>query len=130
MNEGPKGRDLFIVDNSVSGWTALRYLEEWTEIAKGFDIATGYFDIGTILAMANVTSRHRVRAMSRSMAPWAWLVANVRARVHGTHLVDGSCTSTRAASANTTHPRDNSLRGVRGGGDAVLHDTAGGNRQV
>jgi hypothetical protein len=23
-----KGRDLFIVDNSVSGWTGLRYLEE------------------------------------------------------------------------------------------------------
>lgn len=51
MNEERKGRDLFIVDNSVSGWTALRYLEEWTEIAKGFDIATGYFDIGTILAL-------------------------------------------------------------------------------
>ena len=51
MSEGQKGRDLFIVDNSVSGWTALRYLEEWTEIAKGFDIATGYFDIGTILAL-------------------------------------------------------------------------------
>ena len=51
MNEQRKGRDLFIVDNSVSGWTALRYLEEWTEIAKGFDIATGYFDIGTILAL-------------------------------------------------------------------------------
>lgn len=51
MNQEGKGRDLFIVDNSVSGWTALRYLEEWTEIAKGFDIATGYFDIGTILAL-------------------------------------------------------------------------------
>jgi hypothetical protein len=24
-----KGRDLFIVDNSFSGWTVLRYLEEW-----------------------------------------------------------------------------------------------------
>jgi hypothetical protein len=36
-----KGRDLFIVDNSVSGWTGLRYLEEWTGIAKAFDIATG-----------------------------------------------------------------------------------------
>lgn len=51
MNEERKGRDLFIVDNSVSGWTALRFLEEWTEIAKGFDIATGYFDIGTMLAL-------------------------------------------------------------------------------
>jgi hypothetical protein len=35
------GRDLFIVDNSVEGWTGLRYLGEWTGIAKAFDIATG-----------------------------------------------------------------------------------------
>lgn len=45
------GRDLFIVDNSVSGWTALRYLEEWCTIAKSFDIATGYFEIGSLLAL-------------------------------------------------------------------------------
>ena len=46
-----KGRDLFIVDNSVSGWTGLRYLEEWSEIARAFDIATGYFEIGGLLAL-------------------------------------------------------------------------------
>lgn len=46
-----KGRDLFIVDNSVSGWTGLRYLEEWSGIAKSFDIATGYFEIGALLAL-------------------------------------------------------------------------------
>ena len=46
-----KGRDLFIVDNSISGWTGLRYLEEWTAIAKAFDIATGYFEIGALLAL-------------------------------------------------------------------------------
>ena len=40
------GRDLFIVDNSVSGWTGLRYLKEWAGIAKAFDIATGHFEIG------------------------------------------------------------------------------------
>jgi superfamily II DNA or RNA helicase len=51
MTAGSKARDLFIVDNSVSGWTALRYLEEWTEIAKAFDIATGYFEIGGLLAL-------------------------------------------------------------------------------
>lgn len=45
------GRDLFIVDNSVSGWTGLRYLEEWTDIAKSFDIATGYFEIGSLLEL-------------------------------------------------------------------------------
>ena len=47
----PRGRDLFIVDNSVSGWTALRYLDEWAGIAKSFDIATGYFEIGSLLAL-------------------------------------------------------------------------------
>ena len=46
-----KGRELFIVDNSSSGWTGLRYLEEWCGIAKAFDIATGYFEIGALLAL-------------------------------------------------------------------------------
>ncbi|MEQ1871388.1 MAG: helicase-related protein [Vicinamibacterales bacterium] len=47
----PKGKDLFIVDNSVSGWTALRYLEEWSAIARAFDVATGFFEIGSLLAL-------------------------------------------------------------------------------
>lgn len=51
MTAESKGRDLFIVDNSVSGWTGLRYLEEWSGIAKAFDIATGYFEIGSLLAL-------------------------------------------------------------------------------
>ncbi|MEK6777313.1 MAG: helicase-related protein [bacterium] len=51
MTAESRGRDLFIVDNSVSGWTGLRYLEEWTGIAKAFDIATGYFEIGALLAL-------------------------------------------------------------------------------
>ena len=51
MTTDSKGRKLFIVDNSVSGWTGLRYLEEWSGIAKAFDIATGYFEIGALLAL-------------------------------------------------------------------------------
>ena len=51
MTTDPKGRELFIVDNSVSGWTGLRYLEEWSSIAKAFDIATGYFEIGALLTL-------------------------------------------------------------------------------
>ena len=42
MTAESKGRDLFIVDNSISGWTGLKYLEEWTDITKSFDIATGF----------------------------------------------------------------------------------------
>jgi len=51
MTPESKGRDLFIVDNSAAGWTGLRYLEEWCGIAKAFDIATGYFEIGALLAL-------------------------------------------------------------------------------
>ncbi len=51
MNVDSRGRELFIVDNSVSGWTGLRYLQEWSDIAKAFDIATGYFEIGALLAL-------------------------------------------------------------------------------
>lgn len=51
MTVNSKGRELFIVDNSVSGWTGLRYLEGWSSIAKAFDIATGYFEIGALLAL-------------------------------------------------------------------------------
>lgn len=45
------GGDLFIVDNSDDGWTGLRYLQEWSDIATSFDIATGYFDIASLLAL-------------------------------------------------------------------------------
>ncbi|MDE0493986.1 MAG: hypothetical protein OXH54_08625 [Acidimicrobiaceae bacterium] len=45
------GGDLFIVDSSVSGWTGLEYLSQWTEVARSFDIATGFFEIGALLAL-------------------------------------------------------------------------------
>ena len=51
MSEHAKGGELFIVDNSDSDWKGLRYLQEWTEIARAFDIATGYFEIGSLLAL-------------------------------------------------------------------------------
>ena len=51
ISVGTKGGDLFIVDNSISGWTGIRYLKEWADLAKSFDIATGYFEIGSLLAL-------------------------------------------------------------------------------
>ena len=45
------GSDLFIVDNSDEDWKVLNYLSEWTEISSRFDIATGYFEIGSLLAL-------------------------------------------------------------------------------
>lgn len=45
------GDELFIVDNSDDDWKMRDYLREWTEIARAMDIATGYFEIGALLAL-------------------------------------------------------------------------------
>ena len=54
-----EGGDLFIVDNSNSEWKVLQYLSEWCEIARAFDIATGYFEIGSLLALDGLVDRAR-----------------------------------------------------------------------
>ena len=45
-----KGGDLFIEDISISEWIGLEYLRQWTEIAKAMDVATGFFENGSLLA--------------------------------------------------------------------------------
>jgi len=45
------GSDLFIIDNSDDDWKAARYLHDWCDIARSMDIATGYFEIGALLAL-------------------------------------------------------------------------------
>lgn len=45
------GSELFIVDNSDDDWKALRYLHDWCQISKKIDIATGYFEVGSLLAL-------------------------------------------------------------------------------
>lgn len=45
MADGP----LFIVDNSEGGRNGLDYLREWSELARSIDIASGFFEIGSLL---------------------------------------------------------------------------------
>jgi hypothetical protein len=45
------GSELFIVDNSDEDWKVLRYLHDWCQISKAIDIATGYFEIGSLLSL-------------------------------------------------------------------------------
>src|SRR5215208_2037335 len=47
----PTGSELFIVDNSDTDWKALRYLHDWCQLSKAIDVATGYFEIGSLLAL-------------------------------------------------------------------------------
>lgn len=45
------GSELFIVDNSDTDWKVKNYLHDWTDLSNSFDIATGYFEIGALLAL-------------------------------------------------------------------------------
>jgi hypothetical protein len=51
----PTNRDrsgpLFIEDNAEGGRSGLGYLREWCEIAKGLNIATGYFETGALVTL-------------------------------------------------------------------------------
>jgi superfamily II DNA or RNA helicase len=45
------GSELFIVDNSDADWKVVRYLHDWCQISRAIDIATGYLEIGALLAL-------------------------------------------------------------------------------
>jgi superfamily II DNA or RNA helicase len=47
----PSSGASFIVDNSSGDHQVVRYLREWCDLARSFDIATGYFEIGALLAL-------------------------------------------------------------------------------
>ena len=45
------GGEVFIVDNSDDRWKVQHYLHDWCDISHAFDIATAYFEIGSLLAL-------------------------------------------------------------------------------
>src|SRR5436190_23250450 len=45
------GSELFIVDNSDEEWKVMRYLHDWCQLSRSIDIATGYFEIGSLLGL-------------------------------------------------------------------------------
>lgn len=45
------GSELFIVDNSADDWKAIRYLRDWCQLSKQIDIATGFFEVGSLLEL-------------------------------------------------------------------------------
>ena len=42
---------LFIVDNAEDGRSGIDYLRQWCELSSAIDIATGYFEIGSLLGL-------------------------------------------------------------------------------
>ena len=53
MADDSRGSDLLIVDNSHERWKVSTYLQEWCELSKRFDIATGNFEIGGLLVLGD-----------------------------------------------------------------------------
>ncbi len=51
IKASPTGSELFIVDNSDHEWKVRKYLHDWCDLSKAIDIATGYFEIGSLLAL-------------------------------------------------------------------------------
>ncbi|MFC2036399.1 helicase-related protein [Chloroflexota bacterium] len=51
LQDRPSGGELFIVDNADDHWKVHRYLHDWCDIARAFDIATAYFEIGSLLSL-------------------------------------------------------------------------------
>jgi len=49
--ESKSGSELFIVDNSNADWKVHKYLHDWCQLSEKIDIATGYFEIGSLLAL-------------------------------------------------------------------------------
>lgn len=45
------GSELFIVDNSDQDWKVLKYLHDWCQLSAKIDIASAYFEIGSLLAL-------------------------------------------------------------------------------
>lgn len=45
------GSELFIIDNSDDAWKALHYLKDWCELSSSMDIASGFFEVGALLAL-------------------------------------------------------------------------------
>ena len=43
--------DLYIVDNNSSEQSVRKYLDDWCDISRQMDIATGYFEIGGLLEL-------------------------------------------------------------------------------
>jgi hypothetical protein len=82
------GSELFIVDNSDVDWKVLRYLHDWCQLSKAIDIATGYFEIGSLLGLKDEWQKvDQIRILMgdevtlRTKAAFVRGLANVRDRL-------------------------------------------------
>ena len=94
--QSPTGSELFIVDNSDAEWKALRYLHDWCQLSKAVDIATGYFDIGALLALGDEWKKvDKIRILMGAEVSLKTKQAFVDAMSHRTDTLNESIEKTK-----------------------------------
>lgn len=98
------GSDLFIVDNSDSAWKVQQYLRDWCDLSSTIDIATGFFEIGSLLGldghwqnvdhfrilMGDTVSRRTAKAFEQALAAVAGhLDRSIEAEKDGNAFLEG-----------------------------------------
>ena len=76
------GSELFIVDNSDDDWKVQRYLHDWCQLSKAIDVATGYFEIGGLLALKDEWQKVDAIRSTTNEQLLPLLVAKVRKEAH------------------------------------------------
>jgi hypothetical protein len=72
-NSSRTGSELFIVDNSDEDWKAQRYLHEWCGLSKGIDVATAYWEIGSLLSLEEEWQKvDAIRVLMGEVVPPSW----------------------------------------------------------
>jgi hypothetical protein len=56
----PTSSELFLVDNSDTGWKGFLYLYDWYQISKTIDIATGFFEMGSALLVTKFIRKYEI----------------------------------------------------------------------
>lgn len=89
--------ELFIVDNSDSDWKVRSYLSDWCELSSAIDIATGYFDIGSLLCLKEQWQKvGRIRILMGDEVSLKTKRAFSEGLRKVTHRLDGSLESEKA----------------------------------
>ncbi len=81
---------LFVVDNSEGGRDGLGYLREWCDLARALDVATGTFEIGSLVALDGAWQKlDKIRILMGTEVTQGTRQALLKAiRSHAEHALD------------------------------------------
>ena len=90
--ERPRTEPLFVVDNAEDGRNGLGYLRDWCELAHALDVATGMFEIGSLVALDGAWQKlDKIRILMGTDVTWGTRQAILKAvRSNAEEVLDKS----------------------------------------